>query len=125
MPTAQAVPMVKYLAAANAGDYDAMYSLLSQADRDYYTLNEWRRANTALGTDQTSYKWVDTRITLDPEISNVGSFQAEVEITLPSGETVTQYRWWMGNESGPTREGIWLNRDQIDILNKAIGKSDY
>jgi len=115
-------PMQNYLDAAETGDYDTMYNLLAPADQQYYTLNEWRRANEAIGTDQSTYEMAGTLITSDERGANTGG-QAIVKITVPTGETVTKY-WWFG----PARKGgggpwvHWLNDEEIELLDGALGR---
>jgi hypothetical protein len=111
-------PMQKYLDAAETGDYDTMYSLLAPADQQYYTLDEWRQANEAIGTDQSTYELADTLVSSNERGSTTGG-QAIVKITVPTGETVTKY-WWFGpaGEYGPWVH--WLNDEEIDLLDGAL-----
>jgi hypothetical protein len=115
-------PMQKYLDAAETGDYDTMYNLLAPADQQYYTLDEWRQANEAIGTDQSTYEMAGTLVASDEQGATVGG-QAIVKITVPTGETVTKY-WWFGpaHEGGP-EDGPWvhwLNTEEIDLLDDAL-----
>jgi type II secretory pathway component PulJ len=115
-------PMEKYLDAAESGDYDTMYNLLAPADQQYYTLDEWRQANEAVGTDQSTYEMAGTLVGSDEQGATVGG-QAIVKITVPTGETVTKY-WWFGpaHEGGP-EDGPWvhwLNTEEIDLLDDAL-----
>ncbi len=110
--------MQKYLDAAEAGDYDAMYNMLAPADQQYYTLNEWRQANEDIGIDQSTYKLTGTLIASNERGANTGG-QAIVKITVPTGETVTKY-WWFGpaHEGGPWVH--WLNDEEIELLDGAL-----
>jgi TolA-binding protein len=113
-------PMQKYLDAAETGDYDTMYNLLAPADQQHYTLDEWRQANEAIGTDQSTYEMAGTLVSSDEQGASMGG-QAIVKLTVPSGETVTKY-WWFG----PAREGEpwvhWLNDEEIKLLDDALGR---
>src|SRR3712207_2924752 len=106
--------MQKHLDAAEAGDYGAIYNMLASPDQQYYTLNEWRQANEAIGTDQSTYELAGTLITSDERGASTAG-QAMVKITVPTGETVTKY-WWFG----PAREGgswvHWLNDEEFELL---------
>jgi len=110
--------MQKYIDAAESGDYDTMYNLLAPADQQYYTLDEWRQANEAIGTDQSTYEMTGTLVTSDEQGATVGG-QAIVKISVPTGETVTKY-WWFGpaHEGGPWVH--WLNTEEIDLLDDAL-----
>jgi glutaredoxin len=113
-------PTQQYIDAAAAGDYDTMYSLLAPADQDRYTLEEWKYANEDIGTDQSTYEWTNTLITMDEK--HMYGWQAVVQITVPSGETVTKY-WWFGPTSNKDMDGPvghWLNDEEIKLLDDAL-----
>jgi hypothetical protein len=113
--------MQNYLNAAEAGDYDAMYNMLAPPDQQHYTLNEWRQANDAIGTDQSTYKLADTLVVSDERGASTAG-QAIVKITVPTGKTVTKY-WWFGpaSEGGPWLH--WLNDEEIKLLDEATPAS--
>lgn len=112
--------MQAYLDAAEAGDYDTMYSMLSLGDQKHYTLEEWRYANDAISTDQSTYELAGTLVIGDEE-GLPPADQAVVEITVPNGEVVTKYWWFAVNVDDQYRH--WLNAEEVELLDGALAGS--
>lgn len=105
---------IAYYQAAELGDYETTYSLLSYADQDVYTLDEWIAANTAL--DSAASEFVVYNV--EPQAGYSGWYWVDLTVYLADDSSVDRRTEFV------YEDGVWhhyLTTEETQMFNEALG----
>jgi hypothetical protein len=106
---------IKYYQYAEIGDYNTTYNLLSNAYQDYYTQDEWVRANTIL--DSAAGEFVVTDAYADDIGLGVSTYAVTVTVYLADGSSFNRTTYFI------YEDGFWahyLSREEVNLFDGAL-----
>lgn len=107
---------IAYYQEAEIGDYYTTYSLLSEGDQNFYSVDEWVEANTVLDSAAAEFVVTDAY----PEDIGNGSSTYAVMLTAysPDGSSFSRTTYFTNEGNGYWAH--WLTGDEMDLFNSAL-----
>lgn len=105
---------VGYYQAAEVGDYETTWNMLSFEDQANYPLSDWIYANTQLDTQAAEFVVTDVWPTGDGR-----GYGVTVQVSLPDGSNFSRTTLFV-SEGGTWRH--WLTDSEMSMFDQALGR---